>query len=114
MRLNNGSAQLRERIGFYRHGTSSDGAGGSQTAPILQFETWAAFHHLRGGEAVMAGRLSGTHSVIVRVRRSQQTLAVGSEWSIEDRRSGKRYNIRDVEPVGLLWLDFTCQSGVAT
>lgn len=92
-----------------------DGAGGTESVFAEHFTAWAAYTHLRGGEAVMAGRLAGQHPLVVRVRASSQTRQVTSAWRVRDTRTGEFYAIRDVTPSeDRAWIDLLCQSGVAT
>ena len=75
-----------------------------------QGEVWAEFIHLRGGEAVIAGRLSGRHPVVVRVRSSALTRSVTTDWRIRDARRGTEYAVRDIT-TGLAMIDILCESG---
>ena len=78
-----------------------------------RFSARAGFIHLRGGEAVMSGRLAGRHPQVVFVRSSELSRAVRVDWRIVDMRSGAVFNIRDVTPSDDgLWIDFLCEEGV--
>jgi head-tail adaptor len=80
-----------------------------------QFKCRAGVINLRGGESVMAGRLQGQHSQIVFVRASSVSREATTEWQARDLRTGVAYNIREItRSDDRLWLDFLCQSGVAT
>ena len=98
-----------------------------------QFECRAGVVNLRGGEAVMAGRLQGQHSQIVFIRSSAAARLATTEWRARDARTGDivinasgdmvdgkgwtgvSYNVREVTmSADRMWLDFLCQSGVAT
>ncbi len=78
-----------------------------------QFRTTAGYLHLRGGETVLAARLTGQHTQVIRARSTPNTRLVTADWRIRDTRSGLAFNIRDVE-IGLdrLHIDFLCQTGV--
>jgi head-tail adaptor len=79
-----------------------------------QFVRRAAYVHLRGGESVMAGRLQGRHSQIIRVRADSGTKAITTDWRARDKRTGVAFNIRDITPsADRLWLDILVESGVA-
>ncbi|MCZ7451038.1 phage head closure protein [Agrobacterium rhizogenes] len=81
---------------------------------VEKFQVRAGFTPLRGGEAVLAGRLQGQQNQIVYVRASRKTLEVNADWRVRDVRSGVSYNIREITRTrDRLWLDFLCQSGVA-
>ena len=74
----------------------------------------AEYIHLRGGEAVMAGRLQGRHPQIVRVRASALTRQVETHWRVTDARTGTHFNVRDVTPdPGRAWIDWLCEVGTA-
>jgi SPP1 family predicted phage head-tail adaptor len=108
------AGDLTEAVAFDRQGTASDGAGGTTTAWVEQFTCRAGYTHLRGGETVIAARLSGTHVQVIRVRRSSQTVAVTAEWRVRDTRSGEAFNIREFTPTkDRQWIDFLCERGVA-
>lgn len=81
---------------------------------VEQFTRRAEFIHLRGGESVMAGRLQGRHSQVIRVRRDSGTETITAEWRARDARTGIAFNIRDVTPsADRQWLDILVESGVA-
>jgi SPP1 family predicted phage head-tail adaptor len=89
--------------------------GNTEAGWSNQGTIWAEFIHLRGGEAVIAGRLQGRHAVVMRVRASALTREVGADWRVIDAR-GTAYAVRDitVHPKGdRQWLDLLCESGVA-
>lgn len=109
-----GAGELRNRVMFERQGSASDGAGGTTTAWADQFERWAAFVHLKGGEAVMAGRLAGKHSQVIRVRADSLTRTVTADWRLRDKRAGTVFNVRDVTHTeDRAFIDLLCESGVA-
>lgn len=115
------AGDLKARVGFYRPVVSDDGFGnetsGFQTAPTLQVS--ANVRPKLGGEAVLAGRLTGRNIVNVTVRRSAQTLAVDESWKVRDERAGIDYNVRSIiDPdEGTAqrgtWLEMLCEKGVA-
>lgn len=110
-----GAGELDQRVTFQKQGAAGDGAGGTTSAFADQFTVWAKYTHLRGGEEVMAARLGGRHTQVVRVRRSTQTLLADTSWRLVDARTGTEFNIRDITPSeDRSWLDFLCESGVAT
>lgn len=110
-----GAGDLDQRAAFDKQSATSDGAGGTTTAFAEQFTRWAGFKHLRGGEAVMAGRLAGKHSLIATVRRDSSTMLIGTDWRMRDVRTGEAFNIRDITPTkDRAFLELLCESGVAT
>lgn len=86
-----------------------------------QFTCRAAFIHLRGGESVLAGRLEGRHTQIIRVRSSSKTRAITTDWRARDLHNGKWqsgewagpiYHVKDITPADDWWLDILVQTGV--
>ena len=115
MPKNNGAGQLFEHVGFEEPVSGSDGGGGITAGFAERFTCRAGYVHLRGGEAVLAARLGGQHTQVVRVRSASETRAVTTDWRIIDKRDGTTFNVRDITPSDdRRFLDFLCQSGVAT
>lgn len=115
MTARRGAGALNERVGFAKRDSATDGLGGVSGAFTEQFSRAAGVTHLRGGEGVLAARLEGQHTVVIRVRSCSLTRAVTPEWQIEDKRTGMVYAIRDVTPTDdRAYLDFLAQSGVAS
>jgi head-tail adaptor len=112
------AGDLRERIGFYRRVETDDGAGNvlAGYADVPDFILSAAVVPKLGGEAVLAGRLTGTNLVNVTVRRSSQSLQVSTEWLAKDERSGVIFNLRSIiDPdQKRQWLEMLCERGVAS
>jgi SPP1 family predicted phage head-tail adaptor len=76
----------------------------------------AQFIYLRGGEAVIAGRLQGRQPVVIRVWATPLTRQVSSDWRVTDARRGTVYAVRSVNPDpegDRAWIDLLCESGVA-
>ncbi len=110
-----GAGDLRERVVFESRSASSDGAGGTTTAWADQFTRWAQYIHLRSGEAVLAGRLAGKHSQVVKVRADSATRTITTDWRLRDRRTGRVFNIRDITHTpDRAFIELLCESGVAT
>ena len=92
---------------------TSDGYG--NTTPdtwVARGTVWAEVIHLKGGETVMAARLTGTHTQVFRIRQSALSRAVTTEWRAD--ADGVAFNIRDVtrDPLGR-FDELLCESGVA-
>jgi SPP1 family predicted phage head-tail adaptor len=114
MAMPTGAGSLRERVAFDKKGTGSDGGGGVVTAWQEQFQRRAAYVHRNGGEAVMADRLQGRHTLVIRIRADSQTRTISTDWRVRDVRTGTVYSIHDVTPtVDRMWVDILAQSGVA-
>ena len=110
----NGAGQLIHRVALdMRPETSDDGLGNYEGEWAEQFQCRAAFIHLRGGETVMAGRLSGRHTQIIRVRVSSNTRQITTDWRLRDVRRRIDFNIRDIElEENRQFFSLTCESGV--
>ena len=111
-----GSGGLYRKVTLQQPMSGSDGGGGALDGFVDAFTCRAEYVHLRGGESVLASRLEGVHSQVIRVRASSETRAATTDWRIVDARDGTIYNIREIseDEMSRLWLDFLCQRGVAT
>lgn len=97
-----------------------------------QFSVRAGVINLRGGEAVIAGRLQGKSTKVVFVRSSSQTRQISTDWRMRDARTGElidaasgemvdgkkwtgvSYNIVEVTMSDdRAWIDCLGQSGIA-
>ena len=108
-----GAGSLQERVSLAKRGEVDDGYGNTQSDWIDQFETAAAYVHLRGGETVIAARLENKHPVVVRIRTSASARQIRTDWKLVDRRTGVEYAIHDVTPtIDRAWIDLLCQRGV--
>ncbi|UWQ77358.1 head-tail adaptor protein [Leisingera sp. M658] len=66
--------------------------------------------YLRGGEAVIAGRIEGQNTVVIRARASA-VPQVTTHWRIEDKVTQEIYLIKSALPSDRgRYIDFTCQS----
>ncbi|SMP32170.1 head-tail adaptor protein [Shimia sagamensis] len=94
---------LRERISFEELVPGAESTlGNTQKTPTHRFYRRACFLFLRSGEGVLAGRLSGTQSIVMTVRRSAAVAAITTtqttKWQIRDKTTDIVYNIKAVEP----------------
>lgn len=87
------AGELRERIAFAKRGRTDDGFGNLRDEWEHQTTVWGRIMPLRGGEDVIASRLSGVQPVIIRVRYSTATASIGTDWRATDTRSGIEYDI---------------------
>lgn len=109
-----GAGRLTERASFLKRGELDDGYGNTVTDWVLQFACAAGYTHLRGGETVMAARLTNKHPVVVRIRSSAAARQVTAEWKVTDARTGVEYAIKDVtHDVDRQYIDLLCERGVA-
>lgn len=112
------SGDLIHSVAFDAPTRADDGHGGTETGwglPENAVQVRAHFRWLRGSEPVIAARLAGRQPVVVSVRSSAATRAVTPAWRMRDLHSGVIYNIRTgpVPSDDRIWLEFTCESGVA-
>lgn len=109
------AGDLFHRVAFDKREEIDRGDGVFVGQWVEQFQVRAGFAHLRGGESVMADRLQGQHTQVIFVRSSSETRQINTDWRVRNVRTGVEYNIRDITPTdNRQWLDFLCQSGVAT
>ena len=107
------ASRIQHRVKFSEEVLTPDGGGGFEKSWVERLETYAEFKHLRGSEAVMEGRMTGTHTQVIRVRASSSALAIKVTWKATDE-TGRAYNIRDVTPTeDRKWVDVLAESGVA-
>lgn len=119
-----GAGALRERVIFQSRmpDAGGDGAGNFEDAFEERFRCAAAITPLKGGEAVQASRLAGVQPFIIRVRYSAASREATPDWRILNTRLNDTkgapvtYNIRSLMNLDLKrkYLDFLCESGVAT
>ena len=108
------AGELFYSVAFGKREDVDDGYGNTKGAFAEAFATRAAYIHLRGGESVLASRLEGKHTQVIRVRSSAQTRQITSDWYAQDKRSLTFFAVRDVTPgLDRQFIDLLCESGVA-
>lgn len=107
---------LRERVTLQKRSVqANDGYGNTLSDFADQFSVDARIAPLKGGETVLAARLTGTQPVVVTVRRSSSTVLIDTDWRLVDARAGTIYNIRAVTPdEKKRHIDLLCEAGVAS
>ena len=110
-----GAGSLDRRLQFSERVDVDDGFGNTVGAFVSQFTDAANIKFLRGGESVMAARLTAKGPVIVTVRNSTQARRIAPEWQAQDTRDGTIYNIREQprESDNRGYVEFLAESGVA-
>lgn len=111
------SSRGRHRVTFQRRRrTRDDGHGMTEGEWCSIFSVAAGIRPLKGGEDVLAARLTGVQPVIITVGKDRRTEAVTSAWRAVDE-AGRVYAITappaDMEGKGL-FLDILASSGVAS
>jgi SPP1 family predicted phage head-tail adaptor len=89
---------MKDRVSFLASAGDPDGFGGETVETAERFSAWAKITYLRGGERVQAGRLAGTQTIVVTLRKSSDTARVTPQWQLRDQASGTLYDIRAIEP----------------
>jgi len=112
------AGKLKHRIALERRQEINPDApndyGNTVADWVSEGEVAAQFIALRGGEAVIAGRLQGRQPVVIRVRASALTRSVSSDWRVTDVRSGVSYAVRTVtETEDRAAVEILAESGVA-
>lgn len=103
---------LNQSVAFDMMTNVPDGQGGHTRQP-MSIETRAHYRFLRGGEAVIASRLSGVQPVVVTIRRNELTREITTTTVMRDLRTGTKYNIRAIITTDdRKFLEITAQSGV--
>lgn len=112
-----GAGELTEAVRFERRGAPvSDGAGNFEGAwQTLIGRRSAKLQATRGGEQVIAQRLTGTAPWDLWVRAGRETRAVTQADRVVDLRSGRVFNIRAIaETRSRAFLFMQLELGVAT
>ena len=113
-----GAGDLKRVINLQMRGDDDDGFG--NVLPGIgpwetKFTAPARVHILRGGEAVMNGRLQGQQTVAITIRWQSEVDTMNAAWRAVDTRSGTQYNIQTVEPdESYAWVTMLAVAGVPT
>lgn len=114
MAKNPSAGDLFYAVAFGKREEVDDGYGNTQGQFVEEFSTRAGYIHLRGGESVMAGRLEGKHTQIIRIRSTSRSRQITSDWYAQDKRDLKYFAVRDVTPLlDRQFLDILVEAGVA-
>lgn len=88
------AGKLNHRLSFQARSLQSDGYGNEESSDFAEeFVRWAEIRPLKGGETVMAARLSGTQPVLIIVRRDSDTRTIEADWRAVDANEGTVYAI---------------------
>lgn len=119
------AGHLSRRVAFDSPISTPDGVGGTEDGWKEEFELSVGYTRLRGGESVMAARLEGKQTTVIRVRRGQLTKEITTDWRARDVRNnatfdadgqwtGEVFNVRSkAETEDRQFIDLICESGVA-
>lgn len=113
-----GAGKLRDKLLFQRREIVDDGFGNEQSGEWeTKFTAAADLIPLKGGEPVLASRLSGVQPYIIRIRSCSDAREVTPAWRAVDARNQSRmFNITAaVDPDNKnAWLDIMATQAVAT
>jgi SPP1 family predicted phage head-tail adaptor len=115
----NGAGELRQRVLFARPNIIEDAYGNVSTGWEEMFTVSANITPRLGGETVEAARLTGRQPVVIRVRQSDHTRQIRTDWRATNTHNGVAYNIRTaVDPhegntEHGKWIDMLAEAGVA-
>jgi len=109
------AGRLRETVAWEQRPLQSDGFGNLHGAFTEVFRCSASFDVEKGDEDVLAGRLEGRQTMIVRVRAYPDTRDLDSDWRMRDIRTDLTYAIAapPAEAPDRQFIDITVQRGVA-
>lgn len=109
------AGDLAFKVAFEKRMEADRGDGVTVGEWQEQFQCAAGVINLRGGEAVMAGRLQGKSTRLFFIRSFAASKLVDTDWQVRDVRTGVAFNIREISASDdRAWLDLLCESGVAT
>ncbi|WP_065091501.1 head-tail adaptor protein [Rhizobium leucaenae] len=113
-----GAGGLRSLLHFQVRELVDDGYGNEVAGDFATvFTTAAELIPLKGGEPVIAARLTGIQPFVLRIRSSVSARAVNTAWRAVDARNPTRiFNITAaVDPTNKnAWLEIMATQGVAT
>jgi head-tail adaptor len=118
MPVSDGAGALRQLVKFSRRDNVEDEFGNVSSGWIDQFTVHASITPRLGGETIEAARLAGRQPVIIRVRKSPDTVQITTDWKATDP-AGVVYNVRTAVDPYLgdsqhgFWVDMLAESGVA-
>lgn len=112
-----GSGALSEVVAFQVRTEADDGYGNPVTGDFAtQFHEPCRLQPLKGGEPVLAARLTKVQPYVLRVRSSARTRRVGVDWRAVNTRTGAIYNIKTITNIDErgAYLDMMAVEGEAT
>lgn len=109
------AGRLDRRYQFSLRQEVDDGHGNHEGGWVPQFEAAGNRKFLRGGETVLASRLTGRTPAIVTIRNSENARRITADWRITDKRTGQTMAVREDprESDNRAYLEMLVESGVA-
>ncbi|MDR7147152.1 head-tail adaptor protein [Rhizobium sp. BE258] len=109
---------MREKLNFQQRSLVDDGYGNEQAGDFATvFSAAAELIPLKGGEPVLAARLTGTQPFIIRIRSCVAARVVTTAWRAVDARNPSRiFNLTAAANVDQknAYIDLMATQGVAT
>lgn len=109
--------ELSARFTIQRFVDVDDGAGNVTGDWLDMFTIWAAIRFSRGGEGVLAARLTARQPAILTVRNSSQSRGILPSDRAVDARTAEIFNIREKPRMSRDnrgFLEMLVEAGVAT
>lgn len=110
------AGDLRDRVSFGSLQPAGGEGGNFRAGPYIpEFTVWANIRPVNAGEEVMAGRVSGTRTILVTVRSLRRTRAITAEMCCRDERTQEAFDIVEAkDPDGRRqWVEILARSGTA-
>lgn len=113
--MKGGAGKLDRRFRFSRRIEVDDGHGNTVADLVLQFEMAGNRKYLRGGETVMASRLTAKTPAILTIRNCINARLIEAEWQAVDSRTGEIFQIKEApqESDNRGYVEMLVASGVA-
>lgn len=92
-----GAGDLRERFTFERNMAEGNWSGhpGEPDWQVVAGPVWGSIVFMRGGESVIAARLTARQPAILTIRNSAQACTIGPSDRVKNARTGEIFNIRE-------------------
>ncbi len=112
---NKAAGRLRETVAWEVRPLQSDGFGNRHGAFVESFRCAAGFEVKSGDDAVLAGKLEGRQTILVRVRAYPDTRSLDSDWRMRDVRTDITYAVvaPPAETPDRQFIDVEVERGVA-
>ncbi|MDK1489374.1 head-tail adaptor protein [Sinorhizobium sp. 7-81] len=106
------AGRMQSIFRFDNRSEVEDGFGNTVGNWIEVFRGAAEVTYLRGSETVMAARLTGKQPAILKIRSSEKSRSLTTDYRAVDARSGTEFAIRAVTPTSdRLYLEILVESG---
>lgn len=96
MALNPSAGDLREVLNIQNYIEIDDGYGGIISEWQTAFVAPARIRTLKGGETVIASRLTGTQTLVATIRYQPEIENAGPDWRAKNGRSETVYDIKSI------------------